>query len=140
MVLGRDYRHSANPAEKPVEGIFCDCYGTLFGHGYEDDKTLVEYLNAQYAAGKNVVIFSTAPRDVRAKVQTLGLHPDLAARIDDKRFYDGDLLEVMIDDDPAHFLRAQKTWHPKKPDFRQHMKEFLAANGPKAPETVPKPL
>jgi hypothetical protein len=140
MVLGTNYRRSARPDEKPVEGIFCDCYGTLFAHGWEDDKTLVTYLNAKYADGINVVIFSTAPKDVRANVQALGLHPDLSSRIDDKRDYEGQLLEVMIDDDPAHYLRAQKIWHPKSPEFRQHMKNFLTSLRPSEPENPPKPL
>lgn len=107
------------------EGIFCDCHGTLYSHSYEKDALLVEYLNAQHAAGTPVMLISTAPRDVLPKIRNIGLHDDILDTLTSKSVMYNRVLEQLIDDDPVN-LNAKTTWHPQNPVFRLHMKDFLA--------------
>lgn len=116
-----------DPALK--KGIYCDCFGTLYRPRMGDNHLLVRYLNAQYAAGTPVVIFSTEPADVSQRIQALGLHDDWKI-VQSKKDYDGVTLETLIDDHPSHYLKALKHWSPDDPLFRAHIKTFLTAKPP----------
>ena len=102
-----------------AEGIFCDCYGTIFGHSFGVDAELVAYLNSKHAAGETVrLISSDASPGMRDKLITCGLDPELCRRLTDKRRLDGEILETLIDDDPPSWLRARTRWKPSDPAFR----------------------
>ncbi len=106
------------------EGIFCDCHGTLFSHAYEKDELLVAYLNAQHAAGRTVMLISTHPMDVVAKIKNIGLHADIVKSLCSKERYHYAVLEELIDDDSV-MLSSKQEWHPHDKSFRQHMQSFL---------------
>lgn len=112
--------------EHTEDGIFCDCYGTLYSHSYTKDDLLVAYLNAKHEAGTPVTLVSTAPQDVIGKIRNIGLHKEILMSLMPKTVYHNDVLEILIDDDPT--LKAKTLWHPQNEAFRAQMKDFLDRN------------
>ncbi len=108
--------NDSNKADCVTTGIFCDCYKTLFSYNWTDTR-LVEFLNAQHRSGQKVVIFSTFPNEVWSKAQTIGLDEELAINIGNKNDYKGQLLSVLIDDDPPNFLSAITLLKPQTPEL-----------------------
>lgn len=135
--LKRDHAKSTAPIVTD-EGIFCDCFGTLYSYNYDCHELLVDYLNAQHAAGRKVTLVSSNIMQVRKKISDIGLHEDIVASLTKKEYYyNTRVMEVLIDDDPV-LLRAATLYHPQNAGFRKHMEDFLAKN-PAPAALVPTP-
>lgn len=107
-------------------GIYCDCYGTLYSFNFKRAELLVDYLNAQHAAGKHVQLISTHVDQSFPHISDIGLHKDIVASLTAKAPYRGNhvVLETLIDDDPVG-LTAITLHDPKDDAFREHMRTFL---------------
>jgi len=119
------------------KGLFCDCYGTLYSHSFTRSELLVNYLNAQHAAGREVRLISTNVMESYKHIRDIGLHPDIARSLINKTHLHNRVLEELIDDDPVG-LTAATLHNPKDESFRQHMRDFLAKNP--APAPAPSPI
>jgi len=107
-----------------LRGIFCDCVGTLYVGKYGFDKELVAFLNEQYEAGQNVVVFSSeAGQQASMKdiFEYLGLNPDLYD-VKSKDSYKGQTLELIIDDNPAQDIEFVTHINPADDSFRKFLK------------------
>ncbi len=125
----RDILRSSHSTREPgVKGIFCDCQGTLFDYNFSKDEVLVSYLNAKHRAGEAVHLFTMNFNQVYDKVQALGLDREILMTLDEKKRCYGMHLEEWIDDDPTPLITASKIWHPRSPEFRRHMNDYLAAH------------
>lgn len=87
---------------------------------------LVRYLNAQHAAGRPVVIFSTDPGGVATQVAGMGLHEEIACVVRKDNYRDA-FLEEVVDDNLPSWITAQKHWDPHDPLFRAHVKTVLSS-------------
>jgi hypothetical protein len=111
------------------KGIFCDCYGTLYGHNFERDELLVRFLNAKHKAGIPVTLISWKISEVAPHISDIGLDPEIVASLTSKMRYNNSTLEILIDDDPAP-IEARTLYHPADPIFRSQMRAFLENNNP----------
>ncbi len=106
-----------------LKGIFCDCVGTLYGGKHGLDKELAAFLNEQHEAGQHVVIFSSEPQSGMKDIfDFLGLKPDLQD-VKRKGAYNGQTLELIIDDDPAEGAEFITHINPADDDFRDFLKQ-----------------
>lgn len=111
------------------EGIFCDCYGTLYSHSFERDDLLVRFLNAKHRAGIPVTLVSSDAAQVAPYIRDIGLHPDIVATLSPKSLYYKRTMEILIDDDPV-IIKARTHYHPSDPKFRGQMQNFFGNNNP----------
>jgi hypothetical protein len=128
-------KKSQAPQSTPVyddnsdKGIFCDCYGTLYGHNFECDELLVRFLNAKHREGIPVTLISWKMSEVTPHISDIGLNPEIVDSLTSKMRYCSSTLEILIDDDPAP-IDACTLYHPADPDFRGEMKAFLEKSNP----------
>ena len=111
------------------KGIFCDCYGTLYGHNFERDELLVRFLNAKHKTGIPVTLISWKLSEVAPHISDIGLDPEIVASLTSKMCYNSSIVEILIDDDPAP-IEARTLYHPADRIFRSQMQAFLENNNP----------
>lgn len=138
MTLNADFSKTTTPKnQQTMPGVFCDVYGTLVNSSFEENKKLVEYLNALHEAGVKITIFSTDHTRMRRKTQNIGLHYELAGIVLNKAQFAGVTLETLIDDEPPAYLDATTYWNPKGKELYTHIATEMKRLKPTPPPPAP---